>query len=196
MALGTYLLFERPEGLVVLDQHAAHERVLYEQLREAWFGGKVERQALLIPVWTELPRSAAEPLQLHSESLSRAGFEIEVAEGGVRGGLRVGLRTVPAVLADRPPREGWSRLLEETATALREPQSIDEREGLEAGIHSALATAACHAACRKGDRLEPREVQALLEALDRNVWFPNCPHGRPLLALVDEAELARRFLRG
>jgi DNA mismatch repair protein MutL len=195
LALGTYLLFERPGGLVVLDQHAAHERVLYEQLREAWFGGKVERQALLIPVWTELPRSAAEPLRLHADQLSRAGFEIEVAEGGVRGGLRVGLRTVPAVLADRPPPEGWARLLEETAVALREPQSAEEREGLEAGVHAALATAACHTACRKGDRLEPREVQALLEALDRNVWFPNCPHGRPLLALLDQEELERRFLR-
>ncbi len=193
--LGTYLVLERPGGLVLLDQHAAHERVLYERLREAWFGGKVERQALLLPVWIELPRSAAEPLRVYAEELARAGFEIDVAEGGVRGGLRVGLRTVPAVLAHHPPREGWGELLQETAAALREPEGADSREGLEAGVHAALATAACHAACRKGDLLDVREVQALLEALDRNVWFPTCPHGRPLLALLDEDELARRFLR-
>jgi DNA mismatch repair protein MutL len=194
-ALGTYLLFERPGGLVVLDQHAAHERVLYEELREAWFGEKVERQALLLPVWIELPRSAAEPLLARQEELARAGFELEAGEAGVRGGLRVGLRTVPAVLADRPPREGWEALLEQTAAALREPESAESREGFEAGVHGALATAACHAAYRKGDRLEAREVQALLEALDRSVWFPTCPHGRPLLALLEEEEIGRRFLR-
>jgi DNA mismatch repair ATPase MutL len=99
------------------------------------------------------------------------------------------------VLAHHPPREGWGELLQETAAALREPEGADSREGLEAGVHAALATAACHAACRKGDLLDVREVQALLEALDRNVWFPTCPHGRPLLALLDEDELARRFLR-
>jgi DNA mismatch repair protein MutL len=194
-ALGTYLIFERPGGLVLLDQHAAHERVLYEQLKEAWFGSRVERQALLLPEWLELPRSAAEPLLARQEELLRAGFEIEGAEGGIRGGLRVGLRAVPAVLASHPPREGWERLLEETSAALREPDSGESREGLEAGIHGALATAACHAAYRKGDRLERPEIEALLEMLDQSIWFPNCPHGRPLLALLDEEELARRFLR-
>ncbi len=194
-ALGTFLLFERPGGLVLLDQHAAHERVLYERLREAWFGGKVERQALLLPVWVELPRTVAEPLLTHREELSRAGFEIEEGEASVRGGMRVGLRTVPGVLSERTPRGGWGTLLEETGAALRSPGLQESREGLEAGVHAALATGACHAACRKGDRLDPREVQALLEALDEAVWFPTCPHGRPILALIEESEISRRFLR-
>jgi DNA mismatch repair protein MutL len=194
-ALGTYLLFEREGGLVVLDQHAAHERVLYERLREAWFGGKVERQGLLLPAWVELTRSGADALLARADELARAGFEIESAEGGVRGGIRVGLRTVPAVVAGRPPREGWTTLLEETAAALREPELAEGRAGLEAGVHAALATAACHSAFRKGDRIDPREVQALLEALDEAIWYPTCPHGRPLLALLDEGEIARRFLR-
>ena len=72
---------------------------------------------------------------------------------------------------------------------------MDSRGGIEAGMHAALATAACHAAFRKGDRIDPREVRALLEALDHSVWFPTCPHGRPLLALLGEEELERRFLR-
>ncbi|MEE8557992.1 MAG: DNA mismatch repair endonuclease MutL [Myxococcota bacterium] len=194
-ALGTYLIFERPGGLVLLDQHAAHERLLFEQLREAWFGGKVERQALLIPVWTELSRSSGEALVAHADSLRAAGFDLEVGEGGVRGGLRVGLRAVPAVLAARQPREGWGALLEETAAGLRDPETGDSREGLDAAVHHSLASAACHAAFRKGDRLDPLEVQALLEGLDDNVWFPACPHGRPILALLDEQEISRRFLR-
>jgi DNA mismatch repair protein MutL len=194
-ALGTFLLFERPGGLVAIDQHAAHERVLYERLREAWFGGKVETQALLLPVWVELPRSAAEPLLARRDEFGRAGFEIEEGEGSVRGGVRVGLRTVPAVLAERPPKDGWAALIEETAVALRDPGVQETREGLEAGVHAALATGACHTACRKGDRLDPREVRALLEALDEAVWFPTCPHGRPIVALLDEQEISRRFLR-
>ena len=194
-ALGTYLIFERPGGLVLLDQHAAHERLLFEQLREAWFGGKVERQALLIPIWTELSRTSGEALVAHADSLRAAGFDLEVGEGGVRGGVRVGLRAVPAVLAARQPNEGWGALLEETAAGLRDPEAGDSREGLDAAVHQSLATAACHAAFRKGDRLDPREVTALLEGLDDNVWFPACPHGRPILALLDEQEISRRFLR-
>ena len=101
----------------------------------------------------------------------------------------------PAVLAHHPPREGWGELLQETAAALREPEGADSREGLEAGVHAALATAACHAACRKGDLLDVREVQALLEALDRNVWFPTCPHGRPTELVFTREELDRQFKR-
>jgi DNA mismatch repair protein MutL len=195
-ALGTFLVFERPGGLVLIDQHAAHERVLYERLREAWFGGKVERQALLFPTWVELPRSAAEALWQRAAELALAGFEIETGEAGLRGGVRVGLRSVPAVLASRPPAKGWGTLLEETASALRDPEPSEAPEGLEVGVHIALATGACHAAFRKGDLLEEREVRALLEALDRSAWFPTCPHGRPILAQIDEQEIARRFLRG
>ena len=58
-----------------------------------------------------------------------------------------------------------------------------------------LATASCHAAVRKGDRLAAREVEALLQSLDDTLWFPNCPHGRPILSVLEEAELERRFLR-
>jgi DNA mismatch repair protein MutL len=100
------------------------------------------------------------------------------------------------VLASRPPAKGWGALLEETASALRDSEPSEAREGLELGVHIALATGACHAAFRKGDLLEEREVRALLEALDRSAWFPTCPHGRPLLAQIDEQEIARRFLRG
>ncbi|MEE8313992.1 MAG: DNA mismatch repair endonuclease MutL [Myxococcota bacterium] len=193
-ALGTFLVLEAPNQLVLLDQHAAHERVLFERMRQTLLDGKLERQRLLTPIWLELPRSAADALFQNLERLDRAGFEVEVGDSSLRGGVRVGIRAVPAALA-AGPRTDWPTLLEETATGLRDPEARGSRDGLEGALHGILATAACHAAARKGDRFEPPEVRALLEALDETVWFPNCPHGRPILSALDEAELGRRFLR-
>ncbi len=193
-ALGTYLVLEGPDGLVLLDQHAAHERVLFERLRGDLLAGKLERQALLLPVRVELSRTDAELLLAHAGVLARAGFELEEEEGSLRGGRGVALRALPAPLA-RAPRANWPLLLEETAAALRDPAARQSVDGLDGAFHAAFATAACHAACRKGDRLEPREVEALLVALDETVWYPNCPHGRPIWLHVDAAELERRFLR-
>lgn len=193
-ALGNYLILERPGGLLLLDQHAAHERVLFERLRRGLSVEKLERQALLTPVWVELPESAAQALLEASDLLARAGFELEVADRSARGGVRVGVREVPAILAARVGMS-WTDLLVETATGLRDPELRDARDGIEGALHAVLATAACHSAIRKGDRIEGREVDALLEALDEEVWFPNCPHGRPILCEFDEAEIERRFLR-
>ncbi|MFQ5513461.1 MAG: DNA mismatch repair endonuclease MutL [Myxococcota bacterium] len=193
-ALGTYLLFEAEGAIVLIDQHAAHERVLFERLRAGLFDGKLERQALLLPVRLELPRSEADALRGAGEALERAGFEIDVEEGGLKGGVQVAIRAVPSVLASCSD-VCWSKLLEETAAALRDPGARESRDGLEGALHGLLATAACHAATRKGDRLAPEEVDALLVALDETIWFPNCPHGRPILSVVDGNELERRFLR-
>ena len=193
-ALRTYLVCEGPGALMLLDQHAAHERVLFERMRQTLLGGKLERQALLLPVWFELSRSAADALLGASEMLERSGFELELGEAALRGGVRLGVRTVPAVLAERS-KVDWGALLEETATALRDPDARESRDGLEGAIHRILATAACHAATRKGDRLTPREVEGLLESLDETIWFPNCPHGRPILSVLPESDIERRFLR-
>ncbi|MCH6562486.1 MAG: DNA mismatch repair endonuclease MutL [Myxococcales bacterium] len=193
-ALGTFLVFEGPGSLILMDQHAAHERVLFERMRQMLLEGKLERQALLLPVRFELGRSAADVLAGASELMERSGFELEIGEGGLRGGVRVGVRTVPAVLTGRRNTD-WRALLEETATALREPEAQESRDGLEGALHQILSTAACHAATRKGDRLGPRDVEGLLQSLDETIWFPNCPHGRPILSVLSEADIERRFLR-
>ncbi len=192
-ALGVYLVLEGPAGLVLLDQHAAHERVLFERLREAHREGKLERQRLLVPVRAELPRADAERLLAHAPALARAGFEIESEESGLHGGRQLLLRALPAPVAGLAA--DWGALLEETAVALREAAPPDAIDGLEGALHAAFASAACHAACRKGQRLDPREVAALLVALDKTVWYPNCPHGRPIWLHLDSAELSRRFQR-
>ncbi len=190
--LGTYLALERDDALVLIDFHAAHERVLFEQMRGQLLSGKLERQSLLMPVWTELPRSAADALEQAADALIRTGFELEIGETTAAGSVRVGLRSVPAVLVGRRNTD-WGELLSETAAELLEPGA--RRSGIEGALHDVLATSACHSAARKGDRLDPREVDALLEALDETVWVPNCPHGRPIALTLGRAELERRILR-
>ena len=89
----------------------------------------------------------------------------------------------------------WEAMLGESALQLVEPAAQEGRGGLEALLHELLASAACHAAVRKSDRLQEPEVEALLEALDEIVWVPNCPHGRPIAMTLDETEIERRMLR-
>jgi DNA mismatch repair protein MutL len=192
--LGGYLVCEREGQVVLLDQHAAHERVLFERLRSAAARDKVERQALLEPLCVELSRSAADALLAERERLERVGFELEELDPGAWGRARVALRALPAPLVSRAD-VSWAELLDQTASWLRDPTASEARDGIEAALHHIAATAACHAAARKGDRLSPREVEALLAALDETVWLPNCPHGRPIMAALDQAEIERRFLR-
>jgi DNA mismatch repair protein MutL len=193
-ALGLYLVLEGESGLILIDQHAAHERVLFERLRRAALDEKLERQPLLVPLAFELARADAEALAQRAALLARAGLEIEIGAPTLRGSVHASLRSVPALLAERRGT-AWPEVLAETARALAEPASSEARDGLERALHDLFASAACHAAVRKGDRLEAREVEALLAALDDTLWFPNCPHGRPILATLDQAEIERRFLR-
>jgi DNA mismatch repair protein MutL len=192
--LGGYLVCERAGQLVLLDQHAAHERVLFERLRTAVSRDKVERQTLLEPLRVELARSAIDALLAERERLERVGFELEEIDAGARGEPRIALRALPALLAARGGLD-WPELLDQTASWLRDPADSEIRDGIERALHHVAATAACHAALRKGDRVSPRDVDALLAALDETVWLPSCPHGRPIMSALEESEIERRFLR-
>jgi DNA mismatch repair protein MutL len=193
-ALGTYLVLEGEKGIVLVDQHAAHERVLFERLRRALARGELERQELLLPLELALALEDADTLAEHAGLLAQLGIELELGAAKLAGGVAAKLRALPGLLADRPGTD-WAALLRETAALLREPSEREAREGLDRALHDLLATAACHAAVRKGDRLEPRAVDALLSGLDAEIWFANCPHGRPIALALDQAELERRFLR-
>jgi DNA mismatch repair protein MutL len=193
-ALGLYLVLESDDGLVLLDQHAAHERVLFERLRRASAEDKLERQELLLPLELELARDDAETLAAHESLLERAGIELEPGPPSSRGTVPARLRALPALLAERAGTD-WPALLRETAGLLREPAEREARDGLERALHDLFATAACHSAVRQGDRLDAQAVRALLAGLDGEVWFANCPHGRPVALSLDRAELERRFLR-
>jgi len=189
-AHATYLVVEGKEDLLLVDQHAAHERVLYEQLRAGWLERGVERQALLAPLAVQVEPRALAVLLAHRDDAARLGFELEPF-----GEDTLALRTVPALLADRDP----AGLLRGLADAWLEGEG--GRSGVPADVRAldaadrCFATLACHAARRKGDPLDPREQRALLDALDAIPWAPTCPHGRPVVVPFPRAEIERRFGR-
>ncbi len=182
----TYLLLEGEDGLLLVDQHTAHERVLYERLRSQWREGGVSQQALLLPATVHLhPRDAARIAE-HGEDAVALGFDLEPF-----GENAYVVRAVPALLADRNPE----MLLVELAEAIgRDPNGPPVPRGLDPA-EAIFATLACHSARRAGDRLERSEQRALLEAVDSIPWSPTCPHGRPVVVPIPLAEIERRFRR-
>ncbi len=184
--LATYLVLEGKQGLLLVDQHAAHERVLFEQLRSGWLEGGVERQGLLTPNPVELEPRLRLCLLEARETLRRLGFEVEPFGEGA-----VAVRAVPALLAGRDP----VRLVRNLADELAEAGAQQAGPGLLEAAEPIFASLACHSARRKGDALDPREQRALLDAVDAIPWAPTCPHGRPVVVPIAIEEIERRFGR-
>lgn len=186
----TYLLAESPHALLLIDQHAAHERVLYERLRVAWHGGTPARQVLLLSVTVDLTPAACAALLAAGDDTRRLGFEIEPF-----GETTVVVRAIPALLGAADPAQAVSGLADELLAAAREGGVLAPGVRSLPAADRLLATLACHAARRKGEALEPREQRALLVALDEIPFAPSCPHGRPVAIPIDLGEIERRFGR-
>jgi DNA mismatch repair protein MutL len=188
--LATYLVLASDDELLLVDQHAAHERVLYEKLRAQWLSRAVEGQGLLVPVTAPLEARPLAALAAAADAVARLGFDLEpFGEGALI------VRSVPALLSGRDPLELVRGLAEELAAAgpAADPLRADARN-LEAADR-VFASLACHSARRKGELLDPREQRALLDALDAIPWAPTCPHGRPVVVPIARAEIERRFAR-
>jgi DNA mismatch repair protein MutL len=179
--LNTYLIARSTEGLVVVDQHAAHEQVLYERLSA---GGQAH--TLLSPMRLSLTTREAETLRPALPVLADLGFEIEPF-----GGDSYLVRTLPAPVADQAPAELLTILIEELGR-LRYANANADAEQAREGL---AQKAACTAAVKAGDYLSPEEQQGLLDDL-MQTWSPaTCPHGRPAFIMLTREELERRFLR-
>lgn len=178
-----YLITESEEGLVVIDQHALHERILYEQLRETLQAGPVPTQQLLIPEPVDLsPVEAALALE-NKELLATLGLEVEPF-----GGSTVLVHSHPALLRQISPGE----LLRAVLAALAEGQEQPNRLDL---LDRILHTLACKAAIKAGERLTTEELTALLEQSRRVIHSHHCPHGRPTMLVFSREELDRYFRR-
>jgi DNA mismatch repair protein MutL len=189
--LASYLLVEGKEGLLMIDQHAAHERVLYERLRAEWIERGVDRQGLLLSVTVELDPLGASALQRHIETVDRLGFELEPF-----GESSVVVRAIPALLSGRDPVP----LVRDLAEQLQDiPGGETEGAGAELRLLSAadkvFASLACHSARRFGDHLSEHEQKQILRDLDTIPWAPTCPHGRPVAVAYSLPEIERRFAR-
>ncbi|MDP6366150.1 MAG: DNA mismatch repair endonuclease MutL [Nitrospinota bacterium] len=178
-----FLLFESNQGLVFVDQHAAHERVLYNRFWGQFRTGVVERQAALVPQSISLRPEEALRLDEHAETLERSGFELESV--GVGEYL---VRAVPALLADRDPAGAVRRVVEGLAD-LDEPMSFPDL------IDGIIARMSCKGAVKAAHSLHPEEVASLVEEIDKTPGRWTCPHGRPIMLLMTEGPVRRRFLR-
>jgi len=179
----TFIVAVDDDGIVIVDQHVAHERVLYERILERLTDAPLERQGLLLPMVLDLPGAGHAALLARTADLARFGFDVEDF-----GGTSVRVLTVPALLA---PADADRAL-----RALADDLDGDDR-GLvaEQAVKQIAATMACHAAVKAHDSLTPEKMRHLLEELRATVYSTVCPHGRPVMFRISRRELERRFER-
>lgn len=180
---GTYLVALMSQGLVLIDQHAAHERVLYEQYLGQWQAGGVSSQYLIIPILVELPPGWSIDLEMILPEMAAFGFEIASA-----GGNSVWIKSIPAGMSSGQGETALKEILEEMKTGTQSIRPEDFSQSL-------LKLLACHSAIRAGQALGPEEINTLLIQLDQVESPSHCPHGRPLWILFSWEEIEKRFKR-
>jgi DNA mismatch repair protein MutL len=187
MALGqfrdTFIIAVDEEGIAIIDQHVAHERVLFERITERLAGGRLESQRLLVPLLIELAPGGRQALVAHTADLERLGFDVEDFGGDA---LRVG--AIPAVLR----REDCEPALRAMAEDL---EGLDRGAGVNAAIKRIAATMACHAAVKANYPLTGEKMAHILEELRRTAYSTVCPHGRPVMLRLTRREVEKNFQR-
>ncbi len=178
-----YLIAETADGMVVIDQHALHERVLYEQIREKVLAGAMECQRLLVPEPVDLGPAEAAAVLSARETLARLGVEIEPF-----GGDTILITSYPAMLANLRPVEVLRELVDKLMADGKTPERRDLLDEL-------LHMISCKAAIKAGDRLSQEEVSALVQQRHLYQDSHHCPHGRPTALVFTRDELDRQFKR-
>jgi DNA mismatch repair protein MutL len=179
----TYILAETPTGIVLVDQHAAHERLVYERMKEALAAHGVARQALLLPEIVELDETGAARLAARAEELAEFGLVLELFGPGA-----VVVREVPALL----PGLDVGALVRDLADELAE---WGDTLALKERIETVCGTLACHTSVRAGRHLSPPEMDALLRQMEATPNSGQCNHGRPTYIALDLADIERLFGR-
>jgi len=179
----TYILAQAPEGLLIIDQHAAHERVLFEKFSRS-AGQPAPRQTLLFPVTVELAPDAAAWVEAHLPTLQEAGLELEPF-----GGSTFLVRAIPACLAQQDAAALVPGLIAELAPVAKEGEEADQ---VRRRLHLTLA---CRGAIKAGQPLRPAEMHHLLSQLDELAISSHCPHGRPLWRLLTFSDIRQNFRR-
>jgi len=181
-----YLLCEREGRFVVIDQHAAHERLLYGQLLQGYLAANIPRQALLFPVTVELSPAQVETLEQRSDEVATLGFTVEPF-----GDATQVIKAAPALVGHIDP----GHLLREILDGLRGPVRGDAARPVPQAVDDLLASMACKAAVKAGNRLQPVEMLKLLAQMEAGAVFSHCPHGRPVLKTFTVQEVERWFHR-
>ena len=181
---GTYILAENSQGLIVVDMHAAHERILYEKLKSSFDDKAMVRQPLLVPATVAVAEGEADLVDASSDMLCQLGLVVERA-----GPASVVVREVPALLRDTDAES----LLRDVIADLGESGASNRIEDV---CHDYLATMACHHSVRANRLLSITEMNALLREMESTKRADQCNHGRPTWTAITMADLDRMFLRG
>ena len=179
----TFIIAVDEEGLAIIDQHVAHERILFEQISERLTGRSLESQRLLTPVVLEVSAGEHQTLLSHAAALGRFGFEIEDF-----GSASLRVAAVPALL-DWTRSETALRAVAADLDGLSPGASVDE------ALRRLAATMACHAAVKANDQLTREKMQYLLDELRRTAHSSVCPHGRPVVLRLTRREIEKSFER-
>ena len=178
----TFLLFQSEDGLLIVDQHAAHERILYEKLKKNYLSSKVESQTFLIPIRLELSLKEGRVLIEKIDQMAALGFDLEHF-----GGNTFLLRSVPSILVNVE----WQAFLLELVPVLEEEEIVLSEKAMD----RLITIMACHGAIKAGHKISHNEMTMLLEQLDEMHLPTNCPHGRPIFRKLSYYEINKMFKR-
>jgi len=178
-----YIVAQTHDSLIIVDQHAAHERLVYEALKNALDSRQMAAQMLLIPEIVDLGEDDAERVARHSDTLRRFGLSIERFGPGA-----IAVRETPAMLGEMDS----AQLVRDLADEIGEH---DTAETLKERLHAIAATMACHGSVRSGRRLRPEEMNALLRQMEATPGSGTCNHGRPTYIELKLADIERLFGR-
>jgi DNA mismatch repair protein MutL len=181
---GVYILAENEAGLVLVDMHAAHERITYERLKQSWTADAVVSQPLLVPITIAVSEKEAQHVEEHAQLLEKLGFEVDrVAEQAIK------LRRIPLLLSDA-----------DVETLLRDVIADLIAHGMSSRVeqeaNEVLSTMACHGSVRANRKLTIEEMNALLRDMEITERSGQCNHGRPTWMQLTMAELDKLFMRG
>jgi DNA mismatch repair protein MutL len=179
----TFIVAVDDEGIAIIDQHVAHERVLFERIADRLTAGRLESQRLLEPILVELSPNGRQALGVHAADLDRLGFEVEEF-----GGDAVRVVAFPALLR-REDCEATIRALAEDL------EGLDRGSKVEDAIKRIAATMACHAAVKANYPLTAEKMAHILEELRRTAYSTICPHGRPVMLRITRREIEKNFQR-
>jgi DNA mismatch repair protein MutL len=179
----TFIIAVDDDGLAIIDQHVAHERILFEQITERLTGQPLESQRLLTPVVLDLPAADHQTLLQHRDAMSKFGFEIADF-----GGRTLQVTAVPAIL-------DWNRSEEALRAVATNLDGLGPTAGIDDLLRRVAATMACHAAVKANDLLTREKMQYLLDELRRTSHSSVCPHGRPVVLRLTRREIERNFER-
>ncbi len=178
-----YIFCQSDDGLVVIDQHAAHERLLFEKLKEQFLQGKITRQTLLFPETVELSVGDTGKVEQYAAEIDKMGFTIRDF-----GGNSYVISAIPALGTHLAPAALFLDILEQFGNS-----SSSQRKG--SLLEDILASMACKAAVKAGDALPEEEIEALLNSMAKADLFSHCPHGRPVLKAFSNGDIKKWFHR-